>query len=270
MRVQRLSLILVLLLLAVPAWAAENRAGASAEGVIQEGVPPILYANVKPWNDTYPVWVSGDAAIDADGNLEESLFHPAHRLLWGKRLEAAKKAGGEGCVEIGRIESAWVNPPDQSTIEQAVETSELVLLAEVIHTEGGFGAGEPGTLHVVRALRAFKGVAPRETYYFFMPKGVFAAGPYTICKVDEGVADLPQVGDQVVLFVPRVVDPEEAFLRTPYDTGVIVLGSEGPSLPDPIRGRADAPSSNAEVLDTIRTASRRPNGKLGPAPRSPR
>jgi len=257
----RLSLILVPLLLAVPALAAVSSAGDGGETVAQEGVPPILYAHVKPWNDTYPIWVSGDAAVDANGDLEESLFHPAHRLLWGKRLEAAKKAGGEGCVDIGRIETAWVNPPDQSTIEQAVETSELVLLAEVVHTEGGFGAGEPGTLHVARALRAFKGVASRETYYFFMPKGVLTAGPYTICKVDEGVADLPQVGDQVVLFVPQVVDPAEAFLRTPYDTGVIVLGSEGPSLPDPIRGRADAPSSNAEILDTIQTSVHRPNGR---------
>lgn len=207
------------------ALAQQSREGASRKGGSELEIPPILYTSLTTQDRTYPTWVSAEAAVDADGNLTEELFHPhAVRALEDLLTTSPRE---DGCLQLGNVYESIVNPPDRSSLAKATRGSDLVLLATVVSREYGFHFSEAGQLIAVRVDEVLRGEAERGEYFLFLPVGHFEAGPYSICKTDSRYAAPPDIGDEVVLLLPEVENPSEPYLDLVWGTSLVVIEESG-------------------------------------------
>lgn len=164
-------------------------------------IPPVLFATLPHVDNTYPIWVSAEAAISAEGELIAELFHPHLHSRLRSYLQTPPDPA-KGCIPVAKLIGDPINPPDRSHLGGAIEHSSVVLLGEVVARDFGFERGLPGQLLAVRPLRTYKGDTRLDHYYFFMPVGRFSAGPYTFCKTDNRYPDPPELGDQVLIMAP--------------------------------------------------------------------
>lgn len=188
-------------------------------------IPPVLFATLPHVDNTYPIWVSAEAAISTDGDVVTDLFHPHLHSRLQRYLETPTDPT-EGCVPVGELIADPINPPDRSHLGGAVEHASVVLLGEVVARDFGFERGLPGQLLAVRPLHTYKGDASLDHYYFFIPVGRFTAGPYTFCKTDNRYPKPPQLGDQVLIMAPTR-EENGPYLNIEDAKSLIVFNDQG-------------------------------------------
>ncbi len=189
-------------------------------------IPPIYYANLEFISKDYPIWVEAEAAFGPDGEFIETLFHPV--ALAPLRDFLSTPPGPEkDCFDFGPRFESWVDPPDRSSLSQALEHSQLVLFGTIVDKAFGFDRGLPGQLLVVEPSKTLKSEVHLDFYMFFIPVGSFEAGPYKFCQNDFRYAEPPEIGERVVLMIPKVYDPAEPYLNLVYETSLISLSKDG-------------------------------------------
>lgn len=203
-----------------------------------------------------PAFVSADATLKEDGTVDESLFSPEAVDSIRSLLATAPQGG---CIRAENYYESYVNPPSRPTLDEAVRSSHLVLLGTVEEKTFGFSGFTPGQLLHVRPDQALKGVAKESLYYVFAPVGDFSVGNARICKTDTRYAPPPEIGEQLLAFVPKLwnSDRESSFLNTFDEAGIITI-REDSSLSLPRRyvtgnqGKADGiPAQKRDLLQLI-------------------
>lgn len=254
-RSRRLLPAVVVLLLA----ATAVEAGTRIRRETPSEIPPVLFTTLPQVDPAYPTFVAASAAVSSEGEINSDLFHP-HAVRSLESLLGAEPVNG--CVELDSVYWELINVPDRSTLRQTADTSQLTIVGRVVGREYGFHFFEAGQLLEVEVEEVIRGEAPLDRYYYFHPVGEFEAGPYRICKSDSRYPDPPQLGDRVVLMVPRPVhNPREPYLELETSEGVVVLAADGEvGLPDTFRSRdgEPAPSTAAAVLKIVRSQSAGP------------
>jgi hypothetical protein len=213
----------------------------------------------RRWSE-YPIWVKADAALDAQGQPRAELFPPQSRetLSYYLALPATN-----GCIEILPLPDESSNPPQRGDLRTGVTTSQLVFLAEVTDRAAGFQRSDPGTLLRLRPTEVFKsedGPALAE-YFLFVPKGTVRAGAKTLCKLEPGYAEVPSVGDDVLVFVQRdwIDTAKEPYLRTYGDGGAMIsLHGDTVSAPALYAGTAKSLATRRAVVDQVRALTAPP------------
>jgi hypothetical protein len=245
------SLLAVLVaLIPVSVTRAQAETTSSLRATPEGEIPPVLYTSLTKQDRTFPTWVSADAAVDAEGMVDPSLFHP----FVAEDLQALLRDSPEadGCLQLGDVYTDVVNAPDRSSLAKAAKASDLVAVATVIDREYGFRFMEAGQLLTIRVEEVLRGDPKLGEYFIFIPSGRFRAGPYEICKSDSRFPEAPAIGDEVVVLVPEVENPLEPYLDLVWDTSLVVLRSPGEvSLPKGYTG-GDRPGSRAELIQQVR------------------
>lgn len=212
----------------------------------ERDMPQVLYSTET--DSSYPLWIAAEAAFDQHGEVITDLCDPGS-CIFLKSLAATPPDPVSGCIEREEADELLWDPPDRSTLEKSVKSSQLVLFAEVEDTAFGFMGGVPGQLIRVEPKRDFKGERLLDGYFFFFPAGNFVAGPYEICKIDRSYPAIPTVGDEVLLMVPYKIDSNEPFLAISGGEGVVVVRKN----PDVEAGvEVDFPRSFQALAETIR------------------
>jgi hypothetical protein len=208
----------------------------------------------------YPTWVRADAALDAAGQPRAELFPRQSRERLSHYLALPP---ANGCIELLPLPDESANPPERGDLRTGVTTSQLVFLAEVTGKAAGFQRAVPGTLLRLRPTEVFKsedGPALAE-YFLFVPKGTVQAGAKTLCKQDPSYAEVPSVGDEVLVFVQRdgIDTSEEPYLRTYGDGGaMITLHGDTVSVPALYAPAAKSLTTGRAVIDQVRALAARP------------
>jgi hypothetical protein len=150
---------------------------------------------------------------------------------------------------VGHIDVSYLNTPARTSLSEAVETADVVVLGNVTGTAFGFFGGIPGQLTRFSPEEIVKGTLARAAYYVFIPVGDFWVGAVHICKTDSRYVAPPAKGDTVLLFsgLPSGADGDILDIKT--ESGLVVIaGAEG-TVHLPSRFRADARSlSSADAL----------------------
>lgn len=194
---------------------------------VEHEIPPILYSGDR----SYPAWVSADAAITPSGEVIDDLFSQASRF----ELEATfkRKRPINGCLRIKEFYTDYPSPPDRTSLEKAIRDSDAIATASVLAKDYGFHASTPGQLIAAEITESIRGpLRVGAIRYFMIPQGEFRAGSYDICKIDRRYARPPEVGEEVLLLIPSVEEPEDPFLDLVWSTSLITFQEEGTaSLP---------------------------------------
>lgn len=183
-------------------------------------MPQILY--VSNADAPYPRWVAAEAAFDSRGEVITDLCDPGSCIIL-KSLAETPPDPVKGCIEREEAYELLWDPPDRSTFSKSVKNSQLVFFGKVVNKAFGFMGGTPGQLIRVAPTRDFKGVRVLDHYYFFFPVGNFMAGGYRICKIDRSYPIVPERGDEVLLMVPRLEDPNEPLVDIWGGEGVVLV-----------------------------------------------
>lgn len=183
---------------------------------------------ISLFDDSYPEWVSADRALTPSGELDPTLFSEISRSTIARLLATPPD---RDCIRLGKVFEyipAISGPERRGNLTDAIRNSDWVLLARVTARAGGFFADEPGTLLVVEPAEVFKGFTRRNwEHYIFMPVGNFQVGNSMICKTHPDYAELPKVGDLMLLLIDLTAHNRKSdFLETGQETGIITFPSE--------------------------------------------
>jgi hypothetical protein len=207
---------------------------------------------------SYPLWIEKSMLLNPDRSVNTDLVHPSVVAV----IKALRRTPAEaGCVRVRAEPEDSIGVPPRGSIEEGTRNSRLVVLGEVTERAYGFKAYVPGQLLRVVPEETLKGV-PRDVpaYFAFVPVGNFHLGVMPLCKTDDLFADPPQVGDEVLLFVPAGPDPDEderePFLELEDDKGLVTVRSDGTvSLPRAWRREEDStpsPFTRDDLLERVR------------------
>lgn len=201
---------------------------------IEHEIPPIIYSDSRTdysGNLSYPVWVTADAAVTPSGELVEELFSKESRFQLGSMFKRIRPR--QGCLRIEEFYTDYLSPPDRTSLEKAVRHSEAIATARVLGKDYGFNGSTPGQLIAAEVTESIRGpLQVGAVHYFVIPKGEFQAGSYNICKIDSRYAEPPQIGEEALLLVPDVENPDEPFLDLVWSTSLITFQENGnASLP---------------------------------------
>ncbi len=220
-------------------------------------LPKVHYIASEAWRPS-PIWIDASMVLNHDGSVDTALV-PKDEADWflAPLLSSTPE---HGCVHTGGILQDNVNAPDRGSLEEAAKSSRLVILGRVTEKAFGLEAYIPGQLLRVVPLETLKG-QPRNVpaYFVFMPVGNFKIGTVPICATDKRYPDPPQVGDEVLLFVPDgpnwQAKQSEPFLELLDDGGIVTLHADSTvSLPARF-AKAGAPRLKPEdVLSRVRGA----------------
>lgn len=231
--------------------------------VFADEIPATLrpnWPNLTTCPSDVPVWVAAKAAFDEEGDLIPSLFLDESRWRL-QRLFRIPKDPATGCAMVRWIDPSYVNPPNRSSLAEAVASSEMVIWGKVVASEPGFERGQVGQLLMVQPLEILKGETtnPPAFYYAFVPKGRFRFAGYDICKEDPRMV-APEVGGEVVLF-PYKAPAGESYLNLEYEGSLITFDAEGrvewPQSMAVSDTHARIFPTPASVLEETRAAARR-------------
>lgn len=208
-------------------------------------IPPVLYTDLPGQLDhEHPTWMAADEAVDAEGRLSNR-FSDYFRMILQDFL--VQPVPGR-CIEVGTFHDAWTGPPGRGSLAGALARDPLIVRGTVAAATPGFLWAEPGQLLRLEVDQVYRAESALDVYYFFVPAGTFRAGPYEICKTDGSLTAVPQIGDEVILLGPEVVNAAEPLVRTDASAGWIVLRPDGTIvLPERFREETHA-STRGELL----------------------
>lgn len=200
-------------------------------------IPPIIYANWDHLGKDYPTWVEAEAAIAPSGaDFNDDLFYPQNSRNLRSNLATLEIDSERGCRLFEEYYVSMVNPPFRGTLKDAIDNSSLVAFSRVVGQAYGFDRGTPGQLLEVAIDRSFKSAPFLESYFIFIPIGVFQSGPFRICKSDGRYATPPAIGERVLLMIPPYSPLDEPFLDLVWETSLITFSQDGAArLPDEFR-----------------------------------
>lgn len=222
-------------------------------GTAKAAVPTGLFAQ-EPGSATF---VRSDSVFRAAGEVDPSLFTPHDARTIGVYTTLSEK---DGCVRLGPVLRDYPNQGPFSSLEQATQKSGMVLVATVTDRAGGFSGQEAGTLLELEPQEVLKstGAKKEATYFTFVPIGTFELQGRSYCATHPQYPELPEIGDQVVVFVRDPASFASSFLALYYGTDIVVLAKNG-------RTRAStelnlsASAKAAELIRSLRAyATRRP------------
>ena len=227
-----------LLLIVVSALALGPSSGKAPSERGRTPMPAKLYGTSP---SEYPVWVDKRIAVNPNGTVNRMDLHPAY----ARAIEEVLQAGSSGdCVDPPAVYASRVDLQPRGSLEEAVDTAQLVMLSRVTGRSYGFYGGEAGQLLRLSPTLIYKGKADHSDYYTFIPVGDFELGRVHVCKTDSRFAEPPEIGDRILTFThppdSRILDPED-----PGD--IIVLHSSGRvSFPKNYRGKETESMRGAE------------------------
>jgi len=217
-------------------------------------LPQVLYTALAKHDPAYPTFVAAEAAINPDGSINEKLLPPSAISTLRGILDQEPV---DGCI---RTEEVWwdeMGVPDRPTLELAAKRSDLVLVGEVVAREAGFRFFEAGQLIEVTVKEVIHGNADADRYFVFIPVAKFQAGPYRICKIDRRYVAPPEIGERVVLLVPRGQDIDGEYIDVVDGSGLMVVDPNGlVRLPKAFEEHLHKVFDQHSVLSILRSASR--------------
>jgi hypothetical protein len=176
--------------------------GASLDLSAQPTIPETLDV---PWaSPEAPGWVREDVATEPGS--ERLATERFHSMSLSSLAEAIVTGSKEECIAWGQVFIDIVNPPLRGNLALNLSTSVFSFRGRVVGEAGGFFGGIPGTLVEVKPEEIYiqeDGVFRSETYFVFFPVGEVRLGNRKICKTDPSYPEVPAVGDDLVVFVPR-------------------------------------------------------------------
>lgn len=181
-----------------------------------EAMPQVLYSSNAA--HSFATWVSASAALEPSGSFDERLFHPQIREKLDYHL--SQEPSADGCIPYGPVYFDLVGAPDWSTRQKVFLNSELVVYGTVVGKEYGFKGSVPGQLLKLETKKVYKG--DREhlpAYYVFFPVGEFQVEDLRICKTDNRYPPPPEIGDELIVSVPRRSNPDESLLEPDLVSG---------------------------------------------------
>ena len=183
-------------------------------------LPKVHYIPSRAPEMTYPLWIDSSMVLNADGTTNTSLINPEGV----REIQAIRGLPREGgCAQVTAYLQDIANLPSRATLEQAAQSSRLVILGKVTEKAYGFLVYEPGQLLRVVPEEVIKGSSRDVPAYFvFFPVGTLKLGDLKICKTDSRYPEPPAVGDEVLLFAPDEPkwDQREPFLELEDDGGM--------------------------------------------------
>jgi hypothetical protein len=213
-------------------------------------LPEVLFAA----SSEAPVWVRADRAFTPSGEIALDVFPESVRAALSRYLALPQEGG---CIYPDRhIETRRMVRAGREDLTSTTRDSDWVVRGRVTGKAGGFRSAEPGTLVEFVPVETLKGSERRQgPHYFFMPVGVVEAGQTKFCKDQGFYADLPEIGDEILLLVSLQGLTGDGLVYTDAESGIITLHSRGnSSLPKAYRSQKDSSDlvSNGDVLRRVR------------------
>lgn len=175
-------------------------------------IPEVIYSDWE--HDHAPIWVSVEAAVDNDGEINWSLLGEAAQSVFDsvlrndvysrETLHFSPDVSGlrRECVYFG-TEDFVVDPPEGPSVGEVVSEIPSIYRGKIVGIDQGFYRGAPGSLLEIRVVRTFKSSAeqpnPDEVYLYY-PFAQFDIADLTVCKRDPRYPLQPDLGDEVFFF----------------------------------------------------------------------
>jgi hypothetical protein len=226
---------------------------ALAAGSAKGAVPPALWAQ-QPGAATF---VRADSVFRAAGEVDSTLFSPQAVRTIGLYTSLPEK---DGCVHLGPVLRDYPNHEAFSSLEQATETARFVLVATVTDRAGGFSGSEAGTLLELNPSEVLKSTGGKKesTYFTFVPIGTFLLEGRSYCATHPQYPGLPEIGDQVVVFLRDPTSFASSFLALYHGTDIVVMAKDG-STRASTEYNLSPSTTAASLLRLVRSyAARRP------------
>lgn len=200
-----------------------------------ESMPEVLMTQSE--GRTFPRWVAAERVLDPSGEIDSSLFSADQRESLSRIMKLPEK---QGCIALAGEIVDHLDPPVRENVFQAAKYARFVMIAEVTGVKGGFRGTEAGSLVQVIPAEVLKsdGRETRKPFYLFLPNGFFSVGPHRFCARNASYPSLPEIGDQVMVFIPSRFDTSSPLLDIFDDGGVVVLKKDS-SVDLPLRYRTD-------------------------------
>lgn len=241
-------------------WAAPSSALAGgSEEAIGETMPQILYTSDP--DREYPIWVAAEAAFRSPGELDSDLIPPVGLDSFRRFMGYLDLMQGD-CIVIERHPPLRINPPDRSSIEKLVSSSDFIVRGRVAGTAIGLSAGgAPATLvKIIPEEFLIGGYEGRTEYYVLFPIGRLELPGLDLCATKIGYSQRPSLGDELVLFVPYRLTPGASVLDTYGSEGILRISKDG-EVELPYRLTEESLSgeevSRERILREVRKAARR-------------
>ena len=273
---------------AIVAWVvAMLVAGVAGAG---EPMPEII---LGPENQGVPTryWVSAEAAVTSDGELNWSLMDSADQAFlreyvakvdaWSaRRAETREQAVSPDVDSAGptvdiQCPSYFGNPYGGTLprdLESAVTESIAIITGRVVARSNGFSfLWVPGVLLKVRTqsvLKTAEGMFAGPDFFVFYPKASFMAGRVAFCSVDDELPAAPQVGDTLLILPPFPADDVDRAFVIAHRQRFFVQSTDGRLVRAPIREQSIVPEGVTD-LDGLADAVRRLVGVTGSAAATP-
>jgi len=184
-----------------------------------------------------PLWVSAEAAVAKDGEMNYDLFQSPsmrqYREAHAKQYRLTRKANQsdiswEECFQVVR----WVpKPPSikgrpENTLEDLVQHSGAIIEGTIVQVTPGFFYGHQTSLVTVQVsswLKSTPEFGDQEYVYVDYPVAKFSVGGITYCIDDPDLPIEPTKGARVLLFPYRkpwdttgsflTIEPNQVFIE---------------------------------------------------------
>ena len=217
--------------------------GSSARAA--QDMPDQIYSDGE---SPYAVWTAMEKVTLPDGGVDLGALHE----LTQSRIASYMDLPSVGpCIILQSIVFDHYTP---GSLSQAVVEAEAILVGMVTGTAVGFDIDQPGTLVRVTPVEFLKSELEQEEgeYFVFLPIADFHLGRKSFCKVDSSFPEVPNEGDEVLLFFRENSRPSPNFVRLWDGEDVVFFANGQGELPESyVSGaRSDRVFKN-ELLDRI-------------------
>jgi len=173
-----------------------------------------------------PEFVAADRVLLPDGTVDPALFRLGEADIIQTRL--AKEPSDDGCIHFDLQDSSdFPSGGRKVSVNEAIRSSENVIVAEVTGRIYGYHAYDPGTLLRVVTGEVLGGKANRELFYVHFPVGSFRVGEHRVCRTTIGFPAPPGIGERLLLmYYDSQVSTKTEFLEV-RATNVVVLPKRG-------------------------------------------
>jgi hypothetical protein len=231
----------------------------------KQSVPPHL---VAPWSDSgrFPSWLSAKALGEVTRSRDLDRLVSPDLQSYLVELRTSRVESSSACIDYGEVYDEIPNPPLRGTLERAFEGAQFVFRARVTASEGGFFGSVPGTLLRLEPIEVFRReptVHQAASYLVFLPVGRVELGFATICKRDHRFPDLPVVGDETLVFVPKWSGASAGELLNLIDeNGLLTLRQDGTvSLPAGYQKSSANMTEDDVVIAAVRAIAQKKAGE---------
>jgi hypothetical protein len=227
-------------------------------------VPDVLYmGDVHHSQADWPDWVIASKVLTPTGEVDSQLFSPEDQEFITTLLSREPEGG---CIRLGVLEQIErAGAPRRPDLPRAVRNSDWVFVGQVTARAEGFHRRIPGTLLRIHPSEIIKGPTDRiSAHFIFMPIATFDVGGTRICKTHPVYADLPEIGEEVLLFIDleSTWHQQGEFLWTDGESGIVTIHrNTGISFPrNFLQNKNKArPTTRSELLRQAREALRSGN-----------